>query len=57
MVVPLLVLFCPRPVCDRFLVIGAVSTSAMVWPDLLLRTANAGVSSWAVRPAASAVGW
>jgi hypothetical protein len=55
--VPALVLFCPRPVCDRFLVIGAGCVDAGPWAGLLLRTVAACVSSGMLFLGVSATGW
>jgi hypothetical protein len=55
-VVPAFVLFCPRPVCDWFLVIGAGCVDAGAWAVLLLQTIVAGTSDGMLLSGVSATG-
>lgn len=55
-VVPALVLFCPRPVCDRFLVIGAGCVDAGACAVLLRWAVVAGTSDGMLLLGVSATG-
>ena len=56
-VVPAFVLFCPRPVCDRFLAVGAGCVDAGVGTGLLLRIVVAGTADGMLLLGVSATGW
>jgi hypothetical protein len=56
-VVPAFVLFCPRPVCDRFLVIDAGCVDARAGAGLLLRIVVAGASDGMLLLGVSATEW